>query len=178
MKSSPPRLNPKTDLIVSRYLRFPAFFFGCFLPRPARSHRLSVLFPLPRPARSCRLSVLFPLPRPARSCRLSVLFPLPRPARSCRLSALFPLHQTCPFAQTFRLISTAPDLPVRADFPPYFHCTRPARSRRLSALFPLPRPARLHRLSVLFPLPAVSSRQIFLIFVLTKNFRNAICSPT
>jgi hypothetical protein len=36
----------------------------------------------------------------------------------------------------------------------------------------------LHRLSVLFPLPAVSSRQIFLIFVLTKNFRNAICSPT
>ena len=59
MKSSPPRLNPKTDLIVSRYLRFPAFFFGRFLP------------------------------------------------------------QTCPFAQTFRLISTAPDLPVRTDFPPY-----------------------------------------------------------
>ena len=47
MKSSPPRLNPKNDLIVSRYLRFPAFFFGRFLPRPARSHRLSVLFPLP-----------------------------------------------------------------------------------------------------------------------------------
>jgi hypothetical protein len=47
MKSSPPRLNPKTDLIVLRYLRFPAFFFGCFLPRPARLHRLSVLFPLP-----------------------------------------------------------------------------------------------------------------------------------
>ena len=132
MKSSPPRLNPKTDLSVLRYLRFPAFFFGCFLPRPARSHRLSVLFPLPRPARSCRLSALFLLPRPARLHRLSVLFPLPRPAR---------LH-------------------------------------RLSALFPLPRPARLHRLSVLFPLPAVSSRQIFLIFVLTKNFRNAIYSPT
>lgn len=33
MKSSPPRLNPKTDLIVSRYLRFPAFFFGRFLPQ-------------------------------------------------------------------------------------------------------------------------------------------------
>lgn len=47
MKSSPPRLNPKTDLSVLRYLRFPAFFFGCFLPRPARLHRLSVLFPLP-----------------------------------------------------------------------------------------------------------------------------------
>ena len=51
MKSSPPRLNPKTDLIVSRYLRFPAFFFGRFLP------------------------------------------------------------QTCPFAQTFRFISTAQACP-------------------------------------------------------------------
>ena len=71
MKSSPPRLNPKTDLIVSRYLRFPAFFFGCFLPRPARLHRLS---------------------------------------------ALFPLHQTCPFAQTFRLISAAPACPLAQTF--------------------------------------------------------------
>ena len=86
MKSSPPRLNPKTDLIVSRYLRFPAFFFGCFLPRPARSHRLSVLF----------------LP--------------PRPARLHRLSVLFPLHQTCPFAQTFRLISAAPACPLAQTF--------------------------------------------------------------
>lgn len=56
MKSSPPRLNPKTDLIVSRYLRFPAFFFGRFLP------------------------------------------------------------QTCPFAQTFRLISAAPACPLAQTF--------------------------------------------------------------
>lgn len=56
MKSSPPRLNPKTDLIVSRYLRFPAFFFGRFLP------------------------------------------------------------QTCPFAQTFRFISTAPACPFAQTF--------------------------------------------------------------
>lgn len=56
MKSSPPRLNPKTDLIVSRYLRFPAFFFGRFLP------------------------------------------------------------QTCPFAQTFRFISTAPACPFVQTF--------------------------------------------------------------
>ena len=56
MKSSPPRLNPKTDLIVSRYLRFPAFFFGRFLP------------------------------------------------------------QTCPFAQTFRFISSAPACPFVQTF--------------------------------------------------------------
>lgn len=56
MKSSPPRLNPKTDLSVSRYLRFPAFFFGRFLP------------------------------------------------------------QTCPFAQTFRFISTAPACPFVQTF--------------------------------------------------------------
>lgn len=88
MKSSPPRLNPKTDLIVSRYLRFPAFFFGRFLP------------------------------------------------------------QTCPFAQTFRFISAAPACPLAQTF------------RFISSA------------------PAVSSRQFFLIFVLTKNFRNAIYSPT
>ncbi|OLA64587.1 MAG: hypothetical protein BHW56_06500 [Acetobacter sp. 46_36] len=39
-----------------------------------------------------------------------------RPARSRRLSALFPLHQTCPFAQTFRLISAAPACPLAQTF--------------------------------------------------------------
>ena len=77
MKSSPPRLNPKTDLIVSRYLRFPAFFFGRFLPQ---------------------------------TCPFAQTF---------RFISSAP---ACPFVQTFRLISTAPDLPVRADFPFYFLC--------------------------------------------------------
>lgn len=103
MKSSPPRLNPKTDLIVSRYLRFPAFFFGRFLP------------------------------------------------------------QTCPFAQTFRFISTAPACPFVQTF-------------RLISTAPACPLAQTFRF--ISSAPAVSSRQFFLIFVLTKNFRNAIYSPT
>lgn len=49
MKSSPPRLNPKTDLIVSRYLRFPAFFFGRFLPQTCPFAQTFRLIPSPLP---------------------------------------------------------------------------------------------------------------------------------
>ncbi len=133
MKSSPPRLNPKTDLIVLRYLRFPAFFFGRFLPQ------------------TCPFAQTFRFISAAPACPFVQTF---------RLISAAP---ACPFVQTFRLISTAPDLPVRADFPPYFRCPG------LPACTDFP-PYSLP--------PAVSSRQIFLIFVLTKNFRNAIYSPT
>ena len=75
MKSSPPRLNPKTDLSVSRYLRFPAFFFGRFLPQ---------------------------------TCPFAQTF---------RFISTAP---ACPIVQTFRLISSAPDLPACTDFPSYF----------------------------------------------------------
>lgn len=47
MKSSPPRLNPKTDLSVLRYLRFPAFFFGRFLPQTCPFAQTFRLIPSP-----------------------------------------------------------------------------------------------------------------------------------
>ncbi len=74
MKSSPPRLNPKTDLIVSRYLRFPAFFFGRFLPQ------------------TCPFAQTFRFISVAPACPLAQTF---------RLISVAP---ACPLAQTFRLI--------------------------------------------------------------------------
>lgn len=74
MKSSPPLLNPKTDLIVSRYLRFPAFFFGRFLPQ------------------TCPLAQTF------RFIPATPTFPF---AQTFRFISTAP---ACPLAQTFRLI--------------------------------------------------------------------------
>lgn len=86
MKSSPPRLNPKTDLIVSRYLRFPAFFFGRFLPQ---------------------------------TCPFAQTFRFISTAPACPFVQTFRLISTapaCPFAQTFRLISAAPACPLAQTF--------------------------------------------------------------